>query len=258
MKVLHVIPSVGPLRGGPSLVVQTIARGLAGQGFDTHVATTDDNGPQRLDVPLGCPVRKDDVTYWHFPRQTGFYTFSWPLSNWLAEHVREFDLVHIHALFSFPVVSSSYWAGRYRVPYVIRPLGTLNHWGMQNRRPWLKRASLRWIDGPAVERAAAVHYTSEQEREEASSVVAARYSGVIPNPVELDFDRATASPAWLPSRYPELAGKRTILFLSRLDPTKGLDILLPAFARLRSRLSDVALVLRGPAIRTSSAVSTIW
>jgi glycosyltransferase involved in cell wall biosynthesis len=153
--------------------------------------------------------------------------------------------VHIHALFSFPLIPASYWAARYRIPYVVRPLGTLNHWGIRNRRPWLKRASIRWIDGPAVAGAAAVHYASEQEREEASAVVAVRRSVVIPNPVNLDFGHAADRSNWLPARYPELEGKRTILFLSRLDPTKGLDILLPAFARLRSRLTNVMLVLAG-------------
>ena len=239
------IPSISPLRGGPSFVVQAMAKGLAGQGWDIHVATTDDDGPHRSDVPLGCPIRQGAVTYCHFPRQTRFYTFSWPMSRWLAEHVRDYDLVHIHALFSFPLMSSSYWAARHGVPYVIRPLGTLSTWGLTNRRPLLKRASIRWIDGPAVHQAAAVHYTSEQEREEASAVIAAGYSVVIPNPVDLDFDRAAAWSGWLPSRYPELAGKRTILFLSRLDPTKGLDILLPAFALLRARVPDVSLVLAG-------------
>ena len=145
----------------------------------------------------------------------------------------------------FPVDSPSYWAARHRIPYVVRPLGTLNHWGIRNRRPWLKRASIRWIDGPAVAGAAAVHYASEQEREEASAVVAVRRSVVIPNPVNLDFGPAADGSNWLPAGYPELQGKRTILFLSRLDPTKGLDILLPAFARLRSRLTNVMLVLAG-------------
>ena len=244
-RVLHVIPSVSPLRGGPSFVVQAMAKGLAARGWDTHVATTDDDGSGRMDVPLGSPLQKEGVTYWHFPRQSSFYTFSWPLSTWLKEHVKNYDLVHIHALFSFPLIPSSYWAARHRVPYIVRPLGTLNHWGIRNRRPWLKRASIRWIDGPAVAGAAAVHYASEQEREEAAAVMAVRHSVVIPNPVNLDFDCATDSSGWLPARYPELQGKRAILFLSRLDPTKGLDMLLPAFARLRSRLPDVVLVLAG-------------
>src|ERR1043166_2995631 len=98
MKALHVIPSVAAVRGGPSTMVRTLARGLAESGIDTDIATTDDNGAGRLDVPCGVPLREQGSTCWHFERQSRFYTFSWPLTRWLADHVRRYDVVHIHAL----------------------------------------------------------------------------------------------------------------------------------------------------------------
>src|ERR1700735_4553184 len=94
-KILHVIPSVGTLRGGPSVMVRSLARSLSEAGFEAHIATTDDNGPERLAVPRGVPVVQQGVTYWYFQRQTRFYIFSWPLTSWLARHVPEYDLVHI-------------------------------------------------------------------------------------------------------------------------------------------------------------------
>jgi hypothetical protein len=81
MKVLHVIPSVSPLRGGPSVLMHTLARGLNDAGVDVHIATTDDNGRDRLKVPLGVPVVKEGGTFWYFPRQIRFYTLSWPLGR---------------------------------------------------------------------------------------------------------------------------------------------------------------------------------
>ena len=57
--------------------------------------------PSRLDVPFGQPVIDSGVTYWHFRRQSRFYTFSWPLTTWLAANVSHYDMVHIHALFSY-------------------------------------------------------------------------------------------------------------------------------------------------------------
>lgn len=246
MNILHVIPSVAPARGGPSFVVRAMARGLAARGCTVHIATTNDNGPGRLSVPLERPVTEDGVVYWYFPRQARFYTFSWPMFRWLSRHVADYDVVHIHALFSFPVIPAAYWASRHGVPYVVRPLGTLSTWGIQNRRPLLKRLSLRMIDGPAVSRAAAVHYTSEQEREEASAVVPGRRSVIIPNPVEFRSDRDSTTRNLARSRFPETAGKRIVLFLSRLDPKKGIDLLLHAYARLRSLgIRDTILVLGG-------------
>jgi glycosyltransferase involved in cell wall biosynthesis len=242
-KVLHVIPSVGPLRGGPSAMVRQLAGSLARSGIKTHVATTDDNGPEKLQVRHAEPVLQDGVTYWYFPRQVRFYTFSWPMSVWLSQHVAEFDLLHIHALFSFAALPASYWAIRYRVPYIVRPLGTLNEWGMTHRRPWLKRASFHLVESRILRHAALVHYTSNEERHQAEKLHVTAASAVIPNALP-DPSTQDLSGA-LCRRYPQLRGRRIVLFLSRLDQKKGLDLLLRAFAGIRRQTPDTTLVIAG-------------
>jgi glycosyltransferase involved in cell wall biosynthesis len=245
LKVLHIIPSVGPLRGGPSAVARTIAEGLVNRGLSVDIATTDDNGGKQLSVPLMEPVVENGVTYWYFPRQIRFYTVSWPLCQWLAAHIGDYDLVHIHALFSFATTAGAFWATRRGVPYLVRPLGALNTWGIRNRRPFLKRLSLRRIERRILANAAAVHFTSERERGEAELVAPGIRSVVIPNPVAtITLDQKPKTEALL-SNYPELAGKRIVLFLSRLDPIKGLDLLLNGFGRIRATHPDAALLVAG-------------
>src|SRR5437867_10107428 len=119
---------MAPVRGGPSSVVRTMARSLVQAGLAVDVVTTDDNGPDRLKVVNSKPVIENGVRYWYFRRQTRFYTFSWPLTRWLAQHVREYDLVHIHALFSYAAIPAAYLAKRWQVPYVVHPVGVLNQW----------------------------------------------------------------------------------------------------------------------------------
>jgi glycosyltransferase involved in cell wall biosynthesis len=245
VKVLHVIPSVGPLRGGPSAAVRAIARGLTDRGIFVDVVTTDDNAAGRLAVPFGRPVIEHGVTYWFFRRQIGFYTVSWPLSRWLAAHVADYDLVHIHALFSFPVSAGAFWAARRGMPYVVRPLGVLNTWGIRNRRPLLKRISLGVIERRLLANAAAVHFTSEQEQVEAHLSAPGVRSFIVPNPVETLGDDQKSKAKMFFARYPELTQRRVILFLSRLDPKKGLDLLLEGFAKLRVSLPDAMLVVAG-------------
>jgi glycosyltransferase involved in cell wall biosynthesis len=245
LQVLHVIPSVGPLRGGPSIMVQTMARGLTGAGVAVHVATTDDNGRERLDVPLGLPVGEEGVTYWYFPRQTRLYTFSWPLSRWLAQHVRDYDLVHIHALFSYAAMPAAFWCRRHGIPYVVRPLGTLNRWGLRHRHPWLKKLSLCLVERRILSGAAVVHYTSEQERLEAAELGLVDRSVVIPNAVDMASMPSGSWSGRFRARYPQLAGRLILLFLSRLDAKKGLDLLLPAFERVRRQHPSAVLVLAG-------------
>ena len=243
MKILHVIPSIAAVHGGPSVMIEMMAAGLARAGFEVHIATTNDDGAGKLPVPCGEPVLRDGLTYFFFNRQTGFYKFSMPLSQWLSKHVSDYRIIHIHALFSHSSWAAARWAHRRNVPYIVRPLGVLNRWGMENRRPWLKKMSFRLLESRILDHAALVHYTSEQERAEAELLGVKAKSVIIPNPVPATS--GTAEPGAFTSAHPELADRPIILFLSRFDRKKGLELLLPAFARVRRQIPDAALVLAG-------------
>jgi glycosyltransferase involved in cell wall biosynthesis len=249
MKTLHVIPSVAPWRGGPSAAIRAIARGLARRGLETHVATTNDNQPAPLEVPLGRPVDEDGVTYHYFPRQTSFYICSLPFSNWLWRRAAEYDLIHIHTVFSYCSNVAAWIAYRKTIPYIIRPLGVLNRWGFENRRPVLKQMSFALIEKRLLSRAAVVQYTTEQERDEAASLGFPHRPVVIPNPVEI-AGLGNQVRGQFRTQYPELADRRIVLFLSRIDPKKGLDLLLPAFREVQRQDPRAALVIAGEGERS--------
>jgi len=242
-KVLHVIPSVAAVHGGPSVMLGMMARSLSESGMEVHVATTDDDGAGRLDVRYGEPLMEGGVTSWYFRRQIRFYKISLPLSAWLSKHVTDYHVIHIHALFSYASVAAAYWAHKRGVPYVVRPLGTLNRWGMRNRRPWLKQLSFRLVEKGILRHAALLHYTSEQERAQAAQLNVHTRSEVIANPVPLFKGETSADRFRL--AHPELKERQIILFLSRFDRKKGLDLLLPAFAEVRASFPRAALVLAG-------------
>ena len=245
MRVLHVIPSISPLRGGPSLAIREMCRGLEQRGVVAHVATTNDDGPGLLHVPLGRPIDDEGFTVWYFPRQTRFYTASWPLTTWLCRNVKEYDLLHIHCLFSYAALPAAYCAIRHRVPYVVRPLGTLTRWGMEKRRPRLKTLSFHLIERHILSRASCIHYTSEQERLEARAIGVEKSSMVVPLGIDLAPYSGLPPADALYRAYPGLAGRFVVLFLSRLDPKKGLDLLLPAFSQLHKADPRPVLVLAG-------------
>jgi len=139
MRVLHVIPSAAPIDGGPNHAVRALARGLVSRGVDVTVATTNAAGASALDVPLVTPVIEDGVVYRYFPRTVpGSWKFSWPLTRWLFAHARRYDVVHVHALFSYATIPGCRAAARAPVPYVLRPLGTLSEWSLAHRS-WKKR-----------------------------------------------------------------------------------------------------------------------
>ena len=235
MKVLHVIPSLSRLRGGPSFVVRTLASHQARAGVEVHVATTDDDDRGRQNVPLGTPVESDGATYWYFGRTTRAYGSSIGLTSWLLRHTAEFDVVHIHSVFTYPATVAAGIAHRKSVPYVVRPLGVLNRFGLCSGRAWAKRLSIRLIESGILRRAAAVQFASATERAESEQACPLTRPVVIPNPVDL-------AP---PARRSAIAGRPTVLFVGRLDPVKGIDILLDAFAMVHARNPRAHLVVAG-------------
>ena len=242
-RVLHVIPSISHAHGGPSRAIRLMERALANGAWECVTATTDDDGPGRHSGKLlGMPLKENGVVRWYFHKQMDFYKTSLGLGWWMLRHVRDFDLVHIHAMFSFSTLVASWSARLYGVPYIIRPLGTLNRYGLTKRRPWLKRLSLSVFEGPALRHAAAVHFTSHDEQCEASQWASLMRGVVIPLGIEA---AATVERAASPERFPRLVGYRYILFVGRLDPVKNVDGLLRAFSDLATRWPTLRLLIAG-------------
>ena len=139
MRALHVIPSAAPGDGGPNLAVRAIARGLVSRGIDVTVATTNADGVRTLPVPLETPVIDEGVVYRYFARTVpGSWKFSWPLTRWLWANAGGYDVVHVHALFSYATIPGCRAAAHAPVPYVLRPLGTLSVWSLGHHR-WKKK-----------------------------------------------------------------------------------------------------------------------
>jgi glycosyltransferase involved in cell wall biosynthesis len=240
VNVLHVIPSVAAKEGGPSFAIKAITEALARDGVQVTVATTtrsrerEDASTERRGYSVVC-----------FRREFEPYKVSFGLTRWLRKNIAGFDLVHIHALFSFSSTMAARIARQHSVPYVVRPLGVLNRWGMENRRPILKRVSFRLVELPILLNSDAIHYTSNAERAEAASLdphLAEHESVVIPLPVER---AAQGNAERFLDRYPKLRGCRIILILSRIHPMKGIELLLDAFAIVRNQHNEVALVIAG-------------
>ena len=210
------------------------------------VATTDDNGPGAcLPVPLEESVPQDGWNTFYFRKQTEFYKVSWPFRRWVQQHAPDYDLVHIHALFSFTSNCAARAARRAAVPYVIRPLGVLNSWGMKNRRRLLKSFSFRFVEQPILRHAVAMHYTSYAEQIEAEQSGVTAPALVVPLGIDVGEYQKLPGPEQFFERFPEAAGRQVVLFLSRLDAKKGLDLLLQAFAKVHVHFPQSVLVIAG-------------
>jgi glycosyltransferase involved in cell wall biosynthesis len=149
-------------------------------------------------------------------------------------------VVHIHGLFSFASTAAAWVARRNGVPYIVRPLGSLARYGLRERRRQLKRLSVALVEGAILRGAAAVHFTSRAELEEAQAIGLPMRGVVIPLGVDVED-----SPPAAPLRHTALAGRRVILFLARLDPMKNLEAVIDAVAASPMLRDLCALVVAG-------------
>ncbi|MBT9312824.1 hormogonium polysaccharide biosynthesis glycosyltransferase HpsP [Leptothoe kymatousa] len=250
LKVLQIVPSISLVYGGPSQMVRGLSTSLAKQGAKVTVLTTDSNGDEGqapLAVPLNQPVATDGYETIYF-RCAPFrrYKFSLPLLQWLRQHGAQYDMAHIHALFS-PVTSlAATVARRQQLPYILRPLGTLDPADLAKKKQF-KQLYAALLEGPNIQGATALHFTSDQEAKVSERFGAQTRDIVLPLGVVLpnfSCSEAEAKRA-IRQRYHIPDGVPIVLFMSRIDPKKGLDLLLPALEALHQSGQQFQFVLCG-------------
>jgi glycosyltransferase involved in cell wall biosynthesis len=224
-----------------------MCRALDARGVATLVATTDADGSSPLPVPRGRPVLHRGARVVFFPRQwSEALKYSGPLAAWLDAHVSEFDVVHVHGVFSHACLAGGRACRRHGVPYVVRPLGSLDPWSLRRRRLG-KRLLWRVGAGRLLRRAAAVHYTTAEERRLAEARLGLTHGVVIPLGIDEEVLEADVPSGTFRGRHPELGTAPYVLSLSRLHPKKGLETLVEAFAAATAEgpLSRWRLVVAG-------------
>ncbi len=175
------------------------------------------------------------------------------LRNGLSAAIASIDVLELNEFWPYPIHAGSQVARRARVPYILTPAGSLQSWCLE-RRGWLKKFKktvyLGLVGRSIMHGAACVRAASMLEAE---NIRRLGYQGsitVIPNGLNsADFrgvDGAEADVYW-----PDLRDRPVVLFMSRLSPEKGLDLLIPAWAELRKSAAyrDGVVVIAGPDYR---------
>ena len=241
MRILHVIGTVDPASGGPSEVVRVLV-GFKPPATEVEVVTLDNPQSEfleRMTFPVHAlgPVQST-------------YGYTRKLLPWLTENRDRFDGVVVHGLWQY-CTRAVHKAMHGRVPYMVFPHGMLD--------PYFKKSFpikhlKKWAYWLAVEYsvlrdADRVLFTTQTEQELArQSFWLHRWKGEV-----VPF--GTVPPQGNPDRQreifydacPEARGRRLLLFLGRIHPKKGCDMLLDAFVAAAARHPELDLVMAGPA-----------
>ena len=240
LKILQLVHTLDPSVGGVAAAVIGLSHGLSDRGHKVEIVALDEpNAPWLGDIDL--PVHS-------LGKGRTSYRYSSELLPWLRKYGRYYNRVIINGIWQY--LSFGAWR-RYAgstVPYFVFPHGMLDPWfkktfPLKHLKKWLYWP---WGDYRVLRDAAAVIFTSEEER------VLARQSfwlyrareRVSPLGVEAPAPVSPQSRSNFLARFPQLREKRILLFLGRLHPKKGCDILIEAFAQVADE--SIALVLAGP------------
>ena len=223
MKLLHVVPHISAEASGPSYSVPRLCQSLAEEGHEVRLSCLGAAGP----VP---GVQVEVHPQWPVARR---FAISPAHARALARAADEVDIVHNHSLWSMVNVAAGWVVPGKRAKLVVSPRGTLSSWALGHSR-WRKR--LLWpLQRRVLARADLLHATSEAEYHDIRARGFRAPVAVIPNGIDVPP---------LPPRSPQ-DGPRTLLFLGRLHPVKGIDRLLDAWAALEAMFPEWQLVIAG-------------
>ena len=235
MKILHVVPGIEQISGGPSQAAVAICNALIKTYVESTIVTTKDQLDRyRL---VNHESIKDKIIFfdrWKLEK----FAFSKQISKWLSLNIINFDVIHIHSLFNFPSYIAATFARKAGVPYVIRPAGTINTW--KQHKMWKKLIWMNYIENQNFKSVAAIHATSKQETEYLSNYFQSNIIHTIPLGVNLPL-------ATNQNSEKEYKEKLQVLFLSRINPKKNIPTLLLAIKKLVDRNIPISLKIAGKA-----------
>ncbi|MES2417950.1 MAG: glycosyltransferase [Bacteroidota bacterium] len=234
MKIVQITPAYKPayIYGGPTMSVAKLCEALASIKADVEVFTTTANGLNELDVEPGKTVSIDGVYVTYFKRLTKDHThFSptllWALRRTLNEKPKTKNalIIHIHSWWNLVTIFSCLVAKIYQIPVLLSPRGMLTHYTQNNRNSFFKSA-LHHVIGKSLLKYCHILASSEQEKQNVLQIIKPKSIHVLPNLVSLTTQNN--------SEKGETKGEKLfrLLFLSRIEEKKGLELLFEALALL--------------------------
>lgn len=252
-KILQVSPYFPPAYafGGPGKVAYQVSRELVKRKHEVFVYTSDakDSG-SRLRIDSADVVDGIGVRYFRnlalMPVKK-FKLFITPqLISHTKEEIKKFDVIHLHDYRTFQNVVIAHYAKKYDVPYVLQAHGSLPRIGSWRRLKWFYDVLFGYR---LLRDAAKVIALSQTEAEQYRRMgVPDEKIAIIPNGIDLSEYANLPPKGSFKKKYGIDEDKKVVLYLGRIHKTKGIDILVKAYALLMNGMNfkDAVLVIAGP------------
>lgn len=242
MKILHVISSLDPRWGGTSEAVRQISTALQAQGAECEAVCMDPNFSTWLST--------SDFRIHALGPGRGAYQYSRKYQEWLRKNLANYDAAILHGLWQFPGRALWLASEKGKLPYYVFPHGMLDPWFMKAFPGKHLKKVAYWMlnERHVLAKARAVLFTSEDEMLLAPHTFPGyRVRGEITGlGIETPTGNADVQKKLFLAKFPELVGKRLILFFGRIHPKKGCEYIAEAFAEVADSNQRLHLVFAGP------------
>jgi glycosyltransferase involved in cell wall biosynthesis len=229
LDIAHFIPYTGTIMGGPVQGVAAYVGLLADAGYPVTVYSVA-KGNDGESVRLDSRVR-------HVQARAGWGGFRRSPALWREAQAADMGFVHSHGLWTDVHRLAAHVASTHGLPHLLAPCGMLSPGAL--RRHWWKKTPVRlWFQDRALREAKCLHAKSNQEYEHIRRFGLRNPVAIIANPILLPPQTDGTSKAEFRRALQIPEAGRTLLFLGRLHPVKGLPRLLRAWARIQTEKAE--------------------
>ena len=240
MKILQVIPYFTPQRGGDVNVCYNMSKYLIEHNNEITIATTD----FELDTNYVNTIPEISVVNFKCIRNIGLFLYSPDINIWAKENVKNFDVVHLHTFRSYQNNVICKYCREYDIPYILQAHGSMLPY---SEKDLLKKAyDLVWGNKILNEAAEFIALTRIEANQYNSKGILENKIRIIPNGISMLGYETQLQKGDFKKKYGLSTGCRIILYVGRLHKSKGIELLLEAFADICTRMEDVILVIVGP------------
>jgi glycosyltransferase involved in cell wall biosynthesis len=246
MKILHVIPTLDPKMGGPVEGSRQLATANRSDNVETEFACCDD--------PESPWLR--DFGFKNYALGPSYlkYKYNSRLVSWIKANAARYDGIVVNGLWQFHSYAVYLGTRANQVPYVVFPHGMLDPWFNQAYPLKAIKKLVYWklSEHAVLSNARCVVFTCEEERKLARlsfTPYNAKEEVIGYGISDPQIDREACRKAFW-EKFPALKGKKIILFVGRINPKKGCDLLLGGFKKFRDSFQNqhcnYHLVFAGP------------
>jgi len=250
MRILQIVPVFSDPFGGPVTVVRSISKELAKRHevtiYTTSALDTKHDSEQREEAVNGYRVYYFNRNFKQliYSDLLGQMNISLNMRKAVKDHLKEFDIVHIHSWQQFPDILLHHYTKKYHVPFVLQVHGSLPQIGPKMLLKWVYDISFGYR---ILRDASKVIALSEVEAQQYRSMgVPDEKIAVIPNGIDLSEYAVLPPRGSFKRKFGMKDEEKIVLYLGRLHKIKGIDILVKAFINVIENLDDVRLVIVGP------------